>query len=187
MKLILVILATLIAGGPAWAVQGRDQINIVGSSTVYPFTTVVAERFGKTTKFKTPKIEATGTGGGIKLFCQGVGVQHPDIANASRRMKSGEFDTCKQNGVTDILEVQIGYDGIVLANSKAARPLELSLKDIYLALAKEIPNPDGTRTFIVNPYKTWDQVNPELPRTGIEVLGPPPSSGTRDAFNELAV
>ncbi|HEX5056579.1 MAG TPA: substrate-binding domain-containing protein [Gammaproteobacteria bacterium] len=185
--MILAALAALIGGDPALAAQGRDQINIVGSSTVYPFTTVVAERFGKTTKFKTPKIEATGTGGGIKLFCQGVGVQHPDIANASRRMKSGEFDICKQHGVTEILEVRIGYDGIVLSNSKTAEPVELSLKDIYLALAKEVPDPGGGNTFVPNPYKTWNQVNPKLSRTGIEVLGPPPSSGTRDAFNELAV
>jgi phosphate transport system substrate-binding protein len=186
-KLILAVLAAVTVNGAALAAEGRDQINIVGSSTVYPFATVVAEKFGNTTKFKAPKIEATGTGGGMKLFCQGVGVEHPDITNASRRMKSSEFDACKQNGVTDILEVQIGYDGIVLANAKAAKPVELSLKDIYLALAKEVPNPDGSQTFVANPYKTWDQVNPKLPKAKIEVLGPPPTSGTRDAFNELAI
>jgi phosphate transport system substrate-binding protein len=186
-KLILAVLAALAVNGTALAAEGRDQINIVGSSTVYPFTTVVAEKFGKTSKFKTPKIESTGTGGGMKLFCQGVGTEHPDITNASRRMKSTEFETCQKNGVTDILEVLIGYDGIVLANAKGTKPLELSLKDIYLALAKQVPNPDGSHTFVANPHKTWDQVNPKLPKTKIEVLGPPPTSGTRDSFNELAI
>jgi phosphate transport system substrate-binding protein len=186
-KQILIALTMLTVNVAVSAAAGRDQINIVGSSTVYPFATVVAEKFGNITKFKAPKIESTGTGGGMKLFCQGTGVEHPDITNASRRMKSSEFETCRKNGVTDILEVLIGYDGIVLANSKAAKPLELSLKDIYLALAKEVPNPDGTQTFVANPYKTWDQVNPKLPKAKIEVLGPPPTSGTRDAFNELAI
>ncbi len=186
-KLILAILTAVTVSGAAWAAEGRDQINIVGSSTVYPFSTVVAEKFGKTSKFKAPKIESTGTGGGMKLFCQGVGVEHPDITNASRRIKSSEFETCQKNGVTDILEVLIGYDGIVLANARAAKPFALGLKDIYLALAKEVPNPDGSQTFVANPYKTWDQVNPKLPKTKIEVLGPPPTSGTRDAFNELAI
>lgn len=186
-KLIFAVLAALTVNGTALAAEGRDQINIVGSSTVYPFSTVVAEKFGKTTKFKAPKIESTGTGGGMKLFCQGVGVEHPDITNASRRMKSSEFEMCRKNGVAEILEVLVGYDGIVLANSKAAKPMELSLKDIYLALAKEVPNPDGSQSFVANPYKTWDQVNPALPKAKIEVLGPPPTSGTRDAFNELAM
>jgi phosphate transport system substrate-binding protein len=123
----------------------------------------------------------------MKLFCQGVGVEHPDITNASRRMKSSEFETCQKNGVTEILEVLIGYDGIVLANAKTAKPIELSLKDVYLALAKEVPNLDGSLSFVANPYKTWDQVNPKLPKTKIEVLGPPPTSGTRDSFNELGM
>jgi phosphate transport system substrate-binding protein len=186
-KLILIALAMLTVNAAVWAAAGRDQINIVGSSTVYPFTTAVAEKFGKAGKFKTPKVESTGTGGGMKLFCQGVGVEHPDVTNASRRMKSSEFETCQKNGVTDILEVLIGYDGIVFANSKATKPVELSLKDVYLALAKEVPNPDGSPTFVANPYKTWDQVNPKLPKTKIEVMGPPPTSGTRDSFNELAM
>jgi phosphate transport system substrate-binding protein len=186
-KLMLAVLTAVILTGAAWAAAGRDQINIVGSSTVFPFSTVVAEKFGKAGKFKTPKVESTGTGGGMKLFCQGVGVEHPDVTNASRRMKSSEFETCQKNGVTDILEVLIGYDGIVFANSRATKPVELSLKDVYLALAKEVPNPDGSQTFVANPYKTWDQVNPKLPKTKIEVMGPPPTSGTRDSFNELAM
>jgi phosphate transport system substrate-binding protein len=167
--------------------QQRDGISIVGSSTVYPFATVVAEKFGKAGSFKAPKIESTGTGGGFKLFCGGVGVQHPDISNASRAIKASEFETCKNNGVTDIVEVKIGYDGIVIANSKKAPPLKLTTKDIYLALAKEVPNPKGGENLVPNPYKTWKDVNASLPEVKIEVLGPPPTSGTRDAFLELGM
>jgi phosphate transport system substrate-binding protein len=169
----------------AIAASGRDYVSIVGSSTVYPFATVVAERFGKLSGMKTPKVESTGSGGGLKLFCQGVGVKHPDITNASRRIKKSELDTCQKNGVTDVVEVKIGYDGIVVANSKKAPVMKLSRKDIYLALAKEIPDGDGK--LIANPFETWKDVNPALPATKIEVLGPPPTSGTRDAFVELAM
>jgi phosphate transport system substrate-binding protein len=165
----------------------RDYINIVGSSTVYPFATVVAEQFGKSSSYKTPKIESTGSGGGFKLFCSGVGVEHPDITNASRAIKKSEFDTCAANGVKEIVEVKIGYDGIVLANSKQAAPLKLTRKDIFLALAKEVPDPSGAEKLVPNPYKTWQDVNPALPAKSIEVLGPPPTSGTRDAFVELAM
>ena len=167
--------------------QQRDVISIVGSSTVYTFATVVAERFGKAGFFKTPKIESTGTGGGFKLFCGGVGIQHPDISNASRAIKTDEFATCKQNGVTEIVEVKIGYDGIVVADAKKAQPLTLTRKDLFLALAKEVPDPSGAEKTVPNPYKTWKAVNPALPDAKIEVLGPPPTSGTRDAFLELAM
>jgi len=167
--------------------QQRDSISIVGSSTVYPFATVVAEKFGKASSFKAPKIESTGTGGGFKLFCGGVGVQHPDISNASRAIKASEFETCQKNGVKDIVEVKIGYDGIVLANSKQAPSLNLTAKDIFLALAKEVPAPTGGEGLVANPYKTWKQINASLPDAKIEVLGPPPTSGTRDAFVELAM
>jgi phosphate transport system substrate-binding protein len=167
--------------------QQRDVISIVGSSTVYPFATVVAERFGKAGSFKTPKIESTGTGGGFKLFCGGVGIQHPDMSNASRAIKASEFETCKLNGVTDIVEVKIGYDGIVVANAKKAPALKLTSKDIFLALAKEVPDPKGGENLVANPYKTWKDVNTSLPDVKIEVLGPPPTSGTRDAFLELAM
>lgn len=167
--------------------QARDVITIVGSSTVYPFATVVAETFGKTSDFKTPKIEATGSGGGMKLFCSGTGLQHPDIANSSRRIKKSEFDQCAENGVTDIIEMKIGYDGIVLANSNAGDPLSLSLEDVFLALATEVPDPSGGDKLVANPYSSWNEVNPELPEIKIEVLGPPPTSGTRDAFAELAL
>ena len=165
----------------------RDYIAIVGSSTVYPFATVVAETFGKSTKYKTPKIESTGSGGGMKLFCAGVGVEHPDIANTSRRIKKSEFEKCQKNGVNGIIEVKVGYDGIAIANSKKSKRMELSRRDIFLALAKDVPNPDGSERLVPNPYKTWKDVNPALPSTKIEVLGPPPTSGTRDAFAELAM
>jgi phosphate transport system substrate-binding protein len=165
----------------------RDYINIVGSSTVYPFATVVAEQFGKSTAYKTPKIESTGSGGGLKLFCAGVGVEHPDITNASRAIKKSEYDQCLANGVKEIVEVKIGYDGIVMANSKKSPPLKLTRKDIFLALAKDVPDPNGGEKLVPNPYKTWQDVNPALPAKSIEVLGPPPTSGTRDAFVELAM
>lgn len=188
MKLsVLIAGLALTAGASVQAASERDYIEIVGSSTVYPFATSVAEKFGKKSSFKTPKIEATGSGGGMKLFCKGIGTNYPDITNASRRIKEGEFKDCQTNGVTEIVEVLIGYDGIAFANSRESEQFELSRKDIYLALAKDVPNPDGSETFIPNPNKTWKDVNPELPDTAIEVLGPPPTSGTRDAFAELAL
>jgi len=189
-KGIIIVIAAIflaVAIGTGIAASGRDYISIVGSSTVYPFATVVAEQFGKTTSFKTPKIESTGSGGGLKLFCAGVGVEHPDITNASRAIKKSEFEKCQANGVTGIIEVKIGYDGIVMANSKKTSPLRLTRKDIFLALAKDVPDPSGAEKLVPNPYKTWKDVNSALPATKIEVLGPPPTSGTRDAFVELAM
>lgn len=181
------ISAVVLLALAASAAQARDQINIVGSSTVYPFATVVAERFGKSTTFKTPKVESTGSGGGLKLFCAGVGVSTPDITNSSRKIKSKEVETCNKNGVGDVTEVKVGYDGIVLANSKAVAPMELTRREIFLALAREVPDPGGAESFVANPYTTWKDVNPALPDSKIEVLGPPPTSGTRDAFAELAL
>jgi phosphate transport system substrate-binding protein len=148
---------------------------------------VVAETFGKTTRFKTPKIESTGSGGGFKLFCGGIGVEHPDITNSSRAIKKSEIDACVANGVTEIIEVKIGYDGIAIANSKKAAQLRFSRKDLFLALAKNVPDPKGGEKLISNPFKTWRDVNSNLPKIAIEVLGPPPTSGTRDAFVELAM
>jgi len=168
------------------AVSARDNISIVGSSTVYPFATVVAEKFGKTTTFKTPTIESTGSGGGAKLFCSGNGTQHPDITNASRRMKKSELKKCAANG-TEVVEVLIGFDGIVVANSKATAPMNLTRKDLFLALAKNVPSPDGSEALVPNPYNTWKEVNSSLPASKIAVFGPPPTSGTRDAFAELAM
>ncbi len=180
-----VVLAAMIGGATVTQAQNRDTISIVGSSTVYPFATVVAERFGRSSSFKAPKIEATGSGGGLKLFCKGVGADTPDIANSSRAIKQSEYDDCQRNGVTAIVEVLIGYDGIVLATAAGAPKLKMGLKDVYLALAKDIPGADGK--LMPNPHKTWKDVNPALPAAAIEVLGPPPTSGTRDAFAELAM
>jgi len=158
---------------------GRSQIRIVGSSTVYPFSTAVAEQFVRNNpQFKAPIIESTGTGGGMKLFCAGVGGQHPDIENASRRIKKSEFDDCNKNGVKQIIEVPIGIDGIAIIESNSSRPMQLTQADIYKALAA---NPFGKP----NSAKTWKDVNPSLPATEIRVYGPPPTSGTRDAFGEL--
>lgn len=188
MKKLLALSAALAASAISMSANAqRDYISVVGSSTVYPFSTVVAERFGKSTKFATPKVESTGSGGGLKLFCSGVGSATPDITNASRAIKSSEIKLCAENGVKDIIEVTVGYDGIVLANTTAAKQVSLTRREIFLALAKNVPNPDGSETLVDNPYKMWNEVNPTLPATKIEVLGPPPTSGTRDAFAELAL
>jgi phosphate transport system substrate-binding protein len=188
MKKLLALSAALAASAISMSANAqRDYISIVGSSTVYPFSTVVAERFGKSTKFATPKVESTGSGGGLKLFCSGVGSATPDITNASRAIKSSEINLCAKNGIKDIIEITVGYDGIVLANTTAAKQFSLSRREIFLALAKNIPTPDGSETLVDNPYKTWNEINPTFPATKIEVLGPPPTSGTRDAFAELAL
>jgi phosphate transport system substrate-binding protein len=189
-RVIASLLASLGAAvssvGHAQAV--RDYISITGSSTVYPFATVVAENFGRRNgNFKTPKIESTGSGGGIKAFCAGVGVEYPDIANSSRRITASEVADCAKNGVAAIVEVKIGYDGIVLANAKSAQHYQVTLRDVYMALAKNVPDPAGTQKLVPNPYTTWSQINSALPADKIEVLGPPPTSGTRDAFNELVM
>ena len=180
--LCVTALALATAAAPSFA---RDQITIVGSSTVFPFSTTVAERFGKSTDFKTPVVESTGSGGGLKLFCSGVGTGHPDITNASRRIKESEVALCASNGVTDIVEAKIGYDGIVLANSKKSAQMDISLGDLFMALAKDVPAGEGETK--PNPYTMWNEINPDLPAVKIEVLGPPPTSGTRDAFIELAM
>lgn len=169
----------------ATAAIARDQIRAVGSSTVYPFTTAVAEKFGSSGAGKAPVVESTGTGGGIKLFCAGVGEATPDIANASRPMKKAEFEDCQKNGVTDIVEVKIGLDGIVLANAKNGPEFALTQEEIFLGLAKEIH--DENLKFVPNPHKTWSSIDPSLPDIKIQVLGPPPTSGTRDAFLELVM
>ena len=180
------IAGTLVLAADVRAQAGRDYVYIVGSSTVYPFSTVVAERFGRGSGERTPKVEATGSGGGLKLFCDGIGASYPDIANASRAIKASEVERCAVNGVRDIVEVRIGYDGIVLANAARTEPLALSLQDIYLALAKHVPGEDA-ESVVPNPHRNWSDVRAGLPRRAIEVLGPPPTSGTRDAFLELAM
>lgn len=181
----ITLVAGLVAASQIQA-AGRDYISVVGSSTVYPFSTVVAERFGKSTSFKTPKIESTGTGGGMKLFCKGNGVDTPDITNASRRIKDSELAMCHENGVAEVVEVLIGYDGIVVANEISSHEFKLSRQDLFLALAKEVPT-DKEGELVANPYTMWNEVNADLPAVKIEVLGPPPTSGTRDAFVELAM
>jgi len=168
----------------AGAAHARDRIQIVGSSTVFPFSTAVAEQFGKSTSFATPVIESTGTGGGMKLFCAGVGVEHPDMTNASRRIKSSEIEKCAAAGVTPV-EVKIGFDGIVMANAKSAPTFNLTIRQVYLALAKQVPNENNE--LVDNPYENWSDIDPSLPNYKIEVLGPPPTSGTRDAFVELVM
>ena len=177
MSLLKLTAATLMLSAvTVTTAAARDQIRIVGSSTGFPFATAVAEQFGRITDFKTPVVESTGSGGGLKLFCAGVGTQHPDITNASRRMKAKEFALCVENGVTEITEAVVGYDGIVIANAKEGTEFSVTLDQIWTALAAEGPKPES-----------WDSVDPSLPAIQIEVLGPPPSSGTRDAFEELVM
>ncbi len=185
MKILNLAAATLLAATAfATVAHARDEIRIVGSSTVYPFTTAVAETFGKASG-KTPVVESTGTGGGMKLFCAGVGEAHPDFTNASRAIKKSEFEECVKNGVTDVVEVKVGFDGLTVAQSKEAADVALTKTQIFLALAKEIPGADGK--LVANPYKMWNEIDPALPATKIEVLGPPPTSGTRDSFAELVM
>ncbi len=177
----LVALATVAFVAQA---EARDQIRIVGSSTVFPFTSAVAEQFGKAGQFKTPVVESTGTGGGLKLFCAGVGIDHPDVTGASRKIKDSEIESCAKNGVKEITEVKVGFDGIALANSKAGPKMNVTEAQIWHALAKEVPQ---NGKLVPNPSKTWADVDPSLPNVAIEVLGPPPTSGTRDAFVELVM
>ena len=180
LRLAVAALVALVAG-PSLA---RDQIRIVGSSTVFPFSTSVAERFGRATGFKVPVVESTGSGGGLKLFCAGIGVGYPDITNASRRIQPRELQNCLDNGVAEIVEAKIGSDGIAVANVRSAEEYSLTREILYLALAREIPF--GGQV-VPNPHRRWSDVDPSLPDTRIEVLGPPPTSGTRDAFEELAL
>ncbi|WP_136065641.1 PstS family phosphate ABC transporter substrate-binding protein [Modicisalibacter radicis] len=170
--------------GVAGAAQARDQLRLVGSSTVYPFASYVVEEFGATTDYPTPVIESTGSGGGLKLFCEGVGDNTPDITNASRRMKTSEFERCQENGVTDITEAVIGYDGIAFAESSSNEPIDLSREQLFLALAAKVPQ-DGE--LVDNPYQKWSDIDSSLPDREISVYGPPTTSGTRDAFEELVM
>ena len=166
--------------------QQRNGIWTAGSSTLFPFATRVAENFGRNNPDGAPpRVEALGTGGGIQAFCQGVGPSTPDIANASRPMKASEFDRCAANGVTEIIELKIGYDGIVVATARNGASFDFSLADLYQGLAKEVPDASGA--FRLNPARSWSEINPALPSQRIQVYGPPPTSGTRDAFLELGM
>ncbi len=169
----------------ATAAAARDEIRIVGSSTVFPYTQAVAEQFANNTGAPSPIVESTGTGGGMKIFCGGIGEQHPDVTGASRAMKASEYELCQKNGVTEISEALIGFDGLSLAISRTNDfAWDLTLGEIYLALGAQVPV-DGE--WADNPYTTWDQINPDLPAVEILAYGPPPTSGTRDAFVELAM
>lgn len=184
-KLVFVLSALIISNFTnTSSAEAREQLRIVGSSTVYPFVTVVAEEFGTKTDFRTPIVESTGTGGGFKLFCSGVGENTPELVNASRRIKKSEIKYCATNGIGEPLEIKIGYDGIVIANSKDAEQFNFSKKELFLALAKNIPV-DGK--LVLNPNKNWQDINKNLPDQKIAVYGPPPTSGTRDAFVEIVM
>lgn len=175
---------TVSAIGLSPAAQAKEAIHIVGSSTVYPFTSYAAEQFGASGEFSAPIVESTGTGGGMKIFCSGVGADTPDMTDASRPMKEAEKAECAKNGVKETTEITLGFDGIVVANDREAKQLALTTKNLFLALAKEVPV--GGK-LVPNPYKTWKEVDASLPDTAIEVYGPPPTSGTRDAFVEIVM
>ncbi|WP_415238640.1 PstS family phosphate ABC transporter substrate-binding protein [Seleniivibrio woodruffii] len=183
-KLFTLVLSIIALAGLTVSAHAREQIRIVGSSTVYPFSSYVAEEFGATTKFQTPIIESTGSGGGHKLFASGSDLNTPDITNSSRRMKDSEFNKNMEVGNKLISEVKIGFDGIAIAFNKKAAPMSLSRKDILLAVAAEVPV-DGK--LVANPYKTWKDINSALPNKKIVIYGPPSSSGTRDAFEEMVM
>lgn len=210
---IILALAGLMALSGVAEAQNRGVLRIVGSSTVYPFSTAVAENFGAKGAFPTPVVESTGTGGGMNLFCNGIGFQHPDVTGASRRMRLSEFERCQDNGVRSITEIMIGFDGIVIGNSTDALTAEFEKVELFLGLAARIPVPvneagealfdvDGDpigearfsdvagyscEQFIDNPHIRWSDIDPTLPSDRIEVFGPPPTSGTRDAFLELGM
>ncbi|MFI8751537.1 substrate-binding domain-containing protein [Vreelandella lionensis] len=181
LKTTVIAAAVMSVAGVA---QARDQIRIVGSSTVYPFASYVTEEFGALTNYPTPVIESTGSGGGIRLFCNGVGEGTPDITNASRRMKLSELERCEENGVTDITEAKIGSDGIVLGLAATNEPIDLTLEQIFLAVAAQVPV-DGE--LVENPYTNWSDIDASLPDRAISIYGPPSTSGTRDAFEELVM
>ncbi|EGO4876941.1 phosphate-binding protein [Campylobacter lari] len=170
----------LVLSVAAFVSLNAAELKIAGSSTVYPFTSFVAEEYAVIKNTKTPIVESLGTGGGFKVFCEGI----TDISNASRAIKPSEFETCKKSGVSDIVGIMIGYDGIVLAQNKINAPLNISLHELFLALAKEIPQ-DGK--LVPNPYTNWQQINKNLPNRKITIYGPPSSSGTRDSIEELVM
>ena len=185
MKLTAATVAILAATATGALAQGREQISIVGSSTVFPYSQAIAERFGNNTGAAAPIVESTGTGGGMQIFCEGIGEQYPDVTGASRAMTDGEWETCQANGVTEVTEALFGNDGLSIAVSREnENDWTLSLAEVYQALAAQVPV-DGE--WVDNPYMRWSEINPDLPDTEILAYGPPPTSGTRDAFVELAM
>ncbi len=181
MRRLLILIPFLLAPGFA---EAREQIRVVGSSTVFPFVAAGAEQFGRQTEFRTPIVESTGTGGGLKMFCDGIGVGFPDMANASRPIKPAEVELCKEHGITQIIELPLGYDGIVLANARQSVEFKLTREALFLALAREVPR---NGKLVPNFYQHWNEISPKLPKLPITVYGPPPTSGTRDAFVELVM
>jgi phosphate transport system substrate-binding protein len=184
-SLFIAVTAIALAAPAVAHGQAREQIRVVGSSTVYPFTTSVAENFARATRYQAPLVESTGTGGGFQLFCQGIGQQYPDINDASRAITESERELCRQNGVENVTEIQIGNDGITVAADKQAEPLDVTRAQLWQALAAN-PVQDG-EIQDGNPYRTWSDIDSSLPDQEIQVFGPPPTSGTRDAFTELAM
>ena len=179
------VLATAALAATNAAAQTREQVMVVGSSTVFPYSQAVAEEFANKTGMTAPVVESTGTGGGFQLFCGGVGVEFADVTGASRAITKSEQELCKTNGVTDITEALIGFDGLSIAHSQQGPDLDLTEAQIFQALAAELP--DGNGGFIANPNMKWSDIDASLPDTAITVFGPPPTSGTRDAFVELTM
>jgi phosphate transport system substrate-binding protein len=177
------VAAALLAADPAGA-QARNQIRIVGSSTVFPYAQAAAEQFAGLTGARATVVEATGTGGGMKAFCAGVGTRYPDITGASRPMVRSEYDDCHAHGVDDISEILLGYDGLSIAHARTAPEMDVTRAELFAALAAEV-EVDGA--VVENPYRRWSEIDPALPDIPIIVFGPPPTSGTRDAFVELAM
>jgi phosphate transport system substrate-binding protein len=182
-KLAVAALTGLVMAAPAIA-EARDQIRIVGSSTVFPYTQAVSEEFANKSSFSAPVVESTGTGGGMKIFCQGVGADHPDMTGASRAMKKSEYELCQQNGVESVAEALLGYDGLSIAVSRKGQAIDVTKEQLFLALASDVPQ--GGKV-VANPYKKWSDIDSSLPDVQIQVFGPPPTSGTRDAFVELVM
>lgn len=181
----LSVSALALAAVSATAATARDEIRLVGSSTVFPYSQAVAEQFANNTGAPSPIVESTGTGGGMQIFCGGIGEGHPDLTGASRAMKAGEYELCVQNGVTDITEALIGFDGLSMAYNNASEyKWDITLGEMYLALAAQVPV-DGA--MVDNPYSRWSEIDARLPDFDIVVIGPPPTSGTRDAWVELAM
>ncbi len=198
MRLILaaIVVAVLFAG-PLWSQEGavragegewtRDYLMFVGSTTVFPFAKAATEHMSSVGEIKKPMMQATGSGGGFMLFCAGAGLEDVDITCASRRIRESEFEKCAANGAGEIVEIRLGFDGIVLAQSKTAKPMNLSFRDLYLALAERVPDPAGGEKTVENPYSSWKDVNPALPDRPIKVLGPSSGSGTRTIFNRIVM
>ena len=179
----LAAIATAALASTALA-QSRDQIRVVGSSTVFPYSTLIAENFAELTGNPAPVVESTGTGGGMQIFCEGVGIDRVDATGASRAMKQSEYELCVRNGVTDISELQLGYDGLSLAVSQAGQAFNLTRAQLFQALAAEV---EVEGEIVANPYGSWSDIDPSLPAIEISVFGPPPTSGTRDAWVELVM